>query len=163
MQEAIRDELKNSKSRYEKGMELYRQGKESINCDGLFKVCGYYEVDTDKMVCNCPDHSTRKQLCKYIFASLLFTNNRGKQTIEHLEGHSHDSNGNGAKSENEPRNGTNKSQEAQIKDFNRQTTITTRLAVLNTATEILKTHRKPVELNEVLSLASQLEIWALGN
>jgi hypothetical protein len=38
----------------------------------------------------------------------------------------------------------------------------TRLAVLNSATEILKTHRKPVELNEVLSLASQLEIWAFG-
>jgi hypothetical protein len=77
MQETLKQDLNNSKSRYEKGMEIYKSGKVSINCDGLFKVCGYYEVDTDKMVCNCPDHRTRKQTCKHIFASMLFTKNRG--------------------------------------------------------------------------------------
>ena len=53
MQETLKQELTNGKSRYEKGMELCRQGKVSINGGGLFKVCGYYEVDTDKMDCNC--------------------------------------------------------------------------------------------------------------
>jgi hypothetical protein len=37
----------------------------------------------------------------------------------------------------------------------------TRLAVLNTAIEILKTHRKPIELIDVLSLADKLKTWAL--
>jgi len=106
-QEAIREELNRSKSRYEKGLELYKQGKVSINSNGLFKVCGYYEVDTEKMTCSCPDHRTRKQTCKHIFAALLFTKNRGKEKVEHLDGYSHDSNGNSVKSEIEARNGSN--------------------------------------------------------
>ncbi len=156
MQETIIEELNGSKSRYEKGLELNKQGKVSIKNNGLFKVCGYYEVDTDKMVCNCPDHRTRNQPCKHIFASLLFTKNRGKQTIEHLDGYS-----NGCKPASEAKHTPKKLQEAHNKDLDKQATIT-RLATLNTATEILKTHRKPVELNEVLSLASRLEMWALG-
>jgi hypothetical protein len=47
-----------------------------------------------------------------------------------------------------------------IRDFSSQSTI--RLAVLNPAKAILKTYRKPIELNEVISLASQLGPWALG-
>jgi hypothetical protein len=127
MQETLKQDLNNSKSRYEKGMEIYKSGKVSINCDGLFKVCGYYEVDTDKMVCNCPDHRTRKQTCKHIFASMLFTKNRGKQTIEHLDGYSND---NGIKSnsqsssEPESKQHSNKPTEAHSKEFDRQSTIT---------------------------------------
>jgi hypothetical protein len=60
----------------------------------------------------------------------------------------------------EPKHAPNKAQEAPSKDFDKQAT-NTRLATLNTATEILKTHRKPLELADVLSLASQLETWAL--
>ncbi len=36
MQETIGEELNGSKSRYEKGLELYKQGKVSINNNGLF-------------------------------------------------------------------------------------------------------------------------------
>lgn len=161
MQETIKQELNGSKARYEKGLELYKQGKVSINGNGLFKVCGYYEVDTEKMTCSCPDYKTRKQTCKHIYASLLFTKNRGKQTVEHLNSHDNGSNGNGAKSEVESKHDPNTVQEVHNKDFDKQATIT-RLAVLNTATEILKTQRKPIELADVLSLASQLETWALS-
>ncbi len=96
MQQEIKQELNGSKSRYEKGLELYKQGKVSISSNGLFKVCGYYEVDTEKMVCSCPDYKTRKQSCKYYYAACLFQKNGGKQTIEHLEGY-----GNGSTSKNE--------------------------------------------------------------
>jgi hypothetical protein len=150
-----RTDLKASHSRYDKGMDSYKSGRVSIGSNGLFKVSGF-EVDTEKMQCDCPDHRTRKQACKHIFASLLFTKNRGKQTIEHLNGYS-----NGCKPASNGKHIPNKLQEAHNKDLDKQATIT-RLATLNTATEILKTHRKPVELNEVLSLASQLEKWALG-
>jgi hypothetical protein len=72
----------------------------SIDSNGLFKVCGYYDVDTEKMTCTCPDYRTWKETCKHLFASMLFTKNRGKQIIEGLEGFN--DNGNSAKSEIEP-------------------------------------------------------------
>lgn len=56
---------------------------------------------------------------------------------------------------------SNKPQDSPDKPFDRQSTIT-RLAVFNTATEILKTHRKPIEFGDIVSLAAQLEKWALG-
>lgn len=157
-----REELNSSKSRYEKGMELYKQGKVSIGSNGLFTVSGFYEVDIEKMQCGCPDYTTRKQACKHIFACLLFVKNRGKQRIEHLNSFGNSSTGSDSHSESnrttEPKSKDtlNKPKEAHSKDFDRQGTIT-RLAVLNTATEILKTHRKSIELSNVISLASQLE------
>jgi hypothetical protein len=154
-------ELKASRSRYDKGMELYKSGRVSIGSNGLFKVSGF-EVDTEKMQCECPDYRTRKQTCKHIYACLLFAKNRGKQVIEHLNIRTNGSNENRTKSEPKPTHTPNKAQEAHSKGFDKQATIT-RLAVLNTATEILKTQRKPIELGEVISLASQLEAWALGN
>ncbi|MGE5446222.1 MAG: hypothetical protein ACM3SR_16775 [Ignavibacteriales bacterium] len=141
-------------------MELYKSGRVSIGSDGLFRVSGF-QVDTEKMQCECPDYKTRKQTCKHLFAAMLFVKNRGKQGIEHLNGFSNDFNRNGAKSNPDPKHISNKVREAYSKDFDKQATIT-RLATLNTATEILKTHRKPIELAEVLCLASQLEQWALG-
>ncbi|MGE5443921.1 MAG: hypothetical protein ACM3SR_04875 [Ignavibacteriales bacterium] len=153
-----KNDLKSSHSRYDKGMELYKSGRVSIGSNGLFKVSGF-EVDTENMQCECPDYRTRKETCKHLFAAMLFIKNRGKQSIEHLNGFSNGSNG--ARSESETKGASNKHQESNSKDFNRQSTIT-RLAVLNTATEILKTHRKPIEFNDIISLASQLEKWALG-
>lgn len=164
-QETIKQDLNRSKSRYEKGMEIYKSGKVSINGDGLFKVCGYYEVDTGKMKCTCPDYKTRKESCKHIFASLLFTKNRGKQTIEDLNGFANGSNGKSdsqSKSELASKDTSNKSVEGRYKDFDRQSTISPRLATINSAIEALKTHRKPIELADILTLASQLEAWALG-
>jgi hypothetical protein len=156
-----RTHLKASRSRYDKGMDLYKSGRVSIGSNGFFKVSGF-EVDTEKMQCECPDYRTRKQTCKHIFTCLLFVKNRGKQTIEHLDGHSNDSSGNSTKPPVvESKHTPNKAQEANSKDFNRQATIT-RLAIINSAIEVLKTHRKPIELTEVLSLASQLETWASG-
>jgi hypothetical protein len=152
-------DLKASRSRYEKGMELYKSGRVCIGSYGFFKVSGF-QVDTEKMECECPDYRTRKQTCKHIFAAMLFLKNRGKQTIEHLNGFSKGSNG--PKSEPEPKYTPNKAQEAHSKDFNRQATITTRLAVLDTATEILKTHNKPITAESLFKVASQLEKWALG-
>ena len=112
-----REELNGSKSRYEKGMELYKQSKVSITGDGLFKVSGFYKVDTGKMQCECPDYKNNRRPCKHIFACLLFVKNRGKQTIEHLEG-------NGTKSERSDlaKEAPNKPQEGHSKDFDRQST-----------------------------------------
>lgn len=121
MQEA--QELNGNKSRYEKGLELYREGKVSIGSIGLFKVSGF-EVDTVRMQYECPDHKTRKQTCKHLFACLLFVQNRGKQQIEHLDGHCNGPNGNGAKSEPEPKHTPNKAQETHSKGFDKQATIT---------------------------------------
>jgi hypothetical protein len=152
-------ELKEGNARYEKGMELYKQGKVSITSNGMFKVNGY-EVDLRTPVrCECPDYQKRRRACKHIFAGLLFSKNRGKARVEHLDGFS---NGNGPHAENTPKNAHNKPVEAHSKDFDRQTTIT-RLAVLNTTVEILKTHGQPIELEEVFFLASRLEAWALGS
>ncbi len=119
-QETIEQELNGSKSRYEKGLELYKQGKVSIGSNGLFKVCGYYEADTERMTCSCPDYRTRKQSCKHIFASMLFSRNREKQGLEHLDGHS---NGNGSTmSYPEPRFTPNKPRVARSKGFDKQAT-----------------------------------------
>ncbi|MGE5444087.1 MAG: SWIM zinc finger family protein [Ignavibacteriales bacterium] len=147
--------LEDSKSRYEKGMGLYKSGRVSIGPNGFFKVSGF-QVDTEKMTCTCPDYRTRKEPCKHLFAAMLFVKNSGKQKIEGLNGNP----------KTEPKDTANKPVEAQKqadnKPFDRQSNIT-RLAVLNTATEILKTHGKPVELTDVVSIASQLEQWALGS
>lgn len=153
-------DLKASRSRYDKGLELYKSGRVSIGANGFFKVSGF-EVDTEKMQCECPDYRTRKQTCKHLFAAMLFVKNRGKQTIEHLNGHSNDSNGNGVKPEFESKHTPNKAQEAHSKDFDKRASNYTGLAVINSAIELLKTHKKPIELNEVLSLAFRLEQWAL--
>ena len=80
-----------------------------------------------KWTVTVPDNRTRKQPCKHIFASLLFSKNRGKQTIEHLDGHSN-GNGNGiksnsqSKSEPESKQHSNKPIEAHSKEFDRQST-----------------------------------------
>jgi uncharacterized Zn finger protein len=146
-------------------MELYKQGKVSIGSNGLFKINGF-EVNTGKMQCNCPDNTSRMQPCKHIFACLLFVKNRGKQKIEQLDSHGNSSTGSDSHSESnrtvkpKSKDALSKPVEAHNKDFDRQFTIT-RLATLNTATEILKTHRKPIELTDVVSIASQLEQWAL--
>lgn len=160
--------LKDSKSRYDKGMELYKQGKVRIAPNGLFKVSGYYEADTEKMTCTCPDYRTRKEACKHLFAAMLFVKNRGKQTIEDLPGFTWvdeirdmPSSFDKPKLEGGAKELSNKPQEAHSKKFDRQATIT-RLAVLNTATEVLKTHSKPIEFSDIVSLAAQLETWALG-
>jgi SWIM zinc finger len=145
--------LNDSKSRYEKGMRLYEEGKVKIRSNGLFKVSGYYDTDPENMTCGCPDYKKRKEACKHLFAAMLFVKNRGRVTIENLEGFN--GNGNGS---------THKAVESAKdapKHLDRQSTIT-RLAVLNTATEILKTHRKAIDTAEVISFASQLERWALG-
>jgi hypothetical protein len=69
-----------------------------------------------------------------------------------ISGRSNSFNGNGVKRG-----------EAHYKDFSRQATYhNPRLTVLNTAVELLKTHRRPMELAEVISLASQRETWALS-
>ncbi len=53
--ETIREELNGSKSRYEKGFELYKQGKVFF-AKGLYKVNGY-EVDLRSPVkCECPNY-----------------------------------------------------------------------------------------------------------
>ncbi|MGE5444571.1 MAG: SWIM zinc finger family protein [Ignavibacteriales bacterium] len=82
-----------SKSRYEKGRGLYKSSRVSIGSNGLFKVSGYYEVDTERMTCTCPDYKTRKEACKHLFAAMLFVKNRGKQRIEDLEGFNGNGNG----------------------------------------------------------------------
>jgi hypothetical protein len=149
-----RTDLKASHSRYDKGMDLYKSGRVSIGANGFFKVSGF-EVDTEKMQCECPDYRTRKQTCKHIFAAMLFVKSRGKQTIEHLDDHNNGFNGDGANPVTQSKHTHNKLQEANSKEFNRQATIT-RLAVINSAIELLKTHRKPIELCKSLTLKVDL-------
>lgn len=145
MNETTKQELNGSKSRYEKGLELYKAGKVSIGNKGLSKVSGYCDVDTEKMTCTCcPDYKGRKEPCKHLFAAMLFVKNRGKQIIEGLENsHAGIKNGSGANPQPESKEVPDKPQEAHSKEFDRQATYITRLAVLNTATEILKIHRNP--------------------
>jgi hypothetical protein len=66
------------------------------------------------------------------------------------------------KSENTPQNAPNKPLESPSKDFDKQRVITYRLAVINSAVEMLKTHPSPIEPEEVIFVASCLEKWALG-
>lgn len=89
-------ELKASSRRYDKRVELYKSGRVSIGSNSLFKV-SRFAMDTEKIQCDCPDYRTLKQTCKHIFICFLFAKNRGKQTIEQLDDHSNDSNGNSAK------------------------------------------------------------------
>ncbi|MGE5445793.1 MAG: hypothetical protein ACM3SR_14565 [Ignavibacteriales bacterium] len=158
--------LKDSKSRYDKGMGLYKEGKVKVSSNGLFKISGYYECDPEKMTCTCPDYRTRKEACKHLFAAMLFVKNRGRTVIQDLDGFTwvdeiRDMPSSYDKPKPEAKDTSDKPTEAPTKPFDRQSTIT-RLAVLNTATEILKTHSKPIEFNDIVSLAAQLEQWALG-
>ena len=68
-------------SRYEKGMELHKSGRVSTGSNGLFKVSDIYEVDTERMACDCPDYKTRKRTCKHIFVCLVLTKNRGSRLL----------------------------------------------------------------------------------
>jgi hypothetical protein len=128
-------ELKASRSRYDKGMELYTSGRVSIGPNVLFKV-SRFEVDTEKMQCECPDYRTRKQTCKHIFAFLLFVKHRRKERIEHLDEANccyvttiSNGNDNGIKSDPqsksypESKHTSNKPQEAHSKDFYKQATL----------------------------------------
>jgi hypothetical protein len=121
-EQKAREELNGSKFRYEKGLELYKQGKVSIGSNGLFKVSGF-EVDTGRMKCECPDYKTRRQPCKHIFASLLFVKNRGKQRIENLEGFSNGANSKESISQPESKDASSKLVEGH-KDHDRQSIIT---------------------------------------
>ncbi|HEX3034669.1 MAG TPA: SWIM zinc finger family protein [Thermodesulfobacteriota bacterium] len=133
--------LNGSKERWIRGQELYKSGAVTIGRDGCFHVNSYL-VDVEKVWCECPDYQHRKQPCKHFYAVRAFQKY--------------------GKPEASSENGSEKQMKANNKNFDKQTTITTRLAVLNTATEILKTHQRPVVLEELLSLAEKLEIWALG-
>lgn len=128
-------------------MGLYKSGRVSTGSDGFFKVSGF-QVDTEKMQCECPDYRTRKETCKHLFAATLFVKNREKETIEDLESISVNGKGSARKDVGSTKD--------THKPLERQSSIT-RVAVLNTATEILKTHRKRIELADVVSIASQLE------
>lgn len=96
----------------------------------------------------CPDYKTWKDSCKHLFAAMLFIKNTGKQTTEGLNGF----NGNVAHAvqsdlapERQTESKENVSKLAQCnvphlepKPFDRHRMVT-RLAVLNTATDIAKT------------------------
>jgi hypothetical protein len=119
----------------------------SIGPNGLFNVSGF-QVNTEKTLCNCPDYQNRHEPCKHYFAAREFQKNGCKVDLELTQETACGKSGlSGKRVETR---------------FDKQSTIT-RLAVLNTATEMLKTHRKAIELNEVVFLACQLEKWALGN
>lgn len=81
----VTTDLRSSRSRYDKGMELYKSSRVSIFSNGFFRVSGF-QVDTEKMQCDCPDYRTRKQTCKHLFAALLFVKNQGMKIIEDLPG-----------------------------------------------------------------------------
>ncbi len=132
------------KARYEKGMALYKQGKVSIGEDGYYKVNGF-RVDTERVRCECPDYQNRKEACKHYFAACFFQKNGCKVVKDSTPVNTCGKRGTSGKRS----------------ESNRQEVIT-RLAVLNTATEILKTHRKPIEIKEVVILASKLEGWAIA-
>lgn len=175
--------LEEGKARWERGQELYKAGAVKIGADGYFHVNGF-KVDTDTIRCECKDFTFRKKACKHIYASIAYQkarqngNGNGSTPKDNGKGNG---NGNGANgkepmdwiteisnmpsSYDKPQPGikepSDKAKQGPGKALDRQATIT-RLAVLNTATEVLKTHRKPIELTEILSLASELEAWALG-
>lgn len=157
-----KQELEKDKARWEKGQELYKAGAVRIGENGYFQVNGY-NCDPDHISCDCPDFQFRKKPCKHIYASQAY---RKARFNANTNGSTHKANGNGngstPKSEGSSKDIPNKPKEGYSKDFDKQATIT-RLAVLNTAVELLKTHRKPIELTDIISLASQLEQWALGN
>src|SRR5574340_659609 len=99
------------------------------------------------MRCKCPDNAHTKRACKHIFASLAYIKAR------------YNGNGNvGAPKDLERDKNNSRPKGDNSKNFDRQSTIT-RLAVLNTATEILKTYRQPIELEDVFSLARELHAW----
>jgi hypothetical protein len=149
--------LPSDRARYERGLELCRQGRVSIAPNGDFLVNGYL-VDTERVKCECPDHKTWKGVCKHYYAARVFQ----KNGCNVVNGKVHTNvNGNGTKSAIEPKHTTNNVQ-AHYKGFDRQATIT-RVAVLNTATEILKTHNRQISFDDVVALAGRLEAWALGS
>lgn len=121
------------------------------------KVSGL-QVHTEKMQCEWPDYKTRKEPCKHLFAAMLLVKDRGEQTVEHLEGFNETDIGTTKPESKEP---SHNLKEVHSNECHRQATIT-RVAVINSAIELLKTHRKPIELTDVLSLTSQPEQWALG-
>jgi hypothetical protein len=66
-----------------KGIGLYKSGRVSICPNGLFKVSGF-EVDTERVQCECPDDKTRKESCEHLFTAMLFVKNRGKEGLNTL-------------------------------------------------------------------------------
>jgi hypothetical protein len=77
--------LKDSKSRYDKRMGLYKSGCMFIGSYGFFKV-SEFQVYSQKIKYEFPGYKTRKGACKHLLATMLFIKNRGKQTIEDLPG-----------------------------------------------------------------------------
>jgi hypothetical protein len=67
-------------------MESYRDGNVKLGSNGLFKVSGYYEADTERMTCSCPDYKTRKEACQHLFTAKLFVKNRNRTVIQDLDG-----------------------------------------------------------------------------
>src|SRR5919108_53874 len=65
-------ELQQSKARYLRGIELYKEGKVSITSNGLYKVNGYRVDLSTPIECECPDFTNRHQACKHIYAAKMF-------------------------------------------------------------------------------------------
>ncbi len=103
--------------------------------------CVTYEVVppgiTGTMHCECPDrkHNLKDaELCKHLYAARHYAEaNREALAM----------------------------QQPEPKPLTKDDRIT-RLATLNTATAILQSHNKPIELRDVIELATQLEMWAHG-
>jgi SWIM zinc finger len=68
-------ELKESKTRYEKALELYRSGAVSIGEDGYFRVLGF-RVDVERVTCDCADYQKYKQPCLHYYAACFFQKKR---------------------------------------------------------------------------------------
>jgi hypothetical protein len=103
------------------------------------------------MRCKCPDNAHTKRPCKPIFAALAYIRARYNGDVNV-----------GAHKDVELVKNNPRPKGDYGKKLDRQSTIT-RLAVLNTATEILKSQQQPVSFDEVVALAGRLEVWALGD
>ena len=143
-------ELEQSKARYLRGIELYKEGKVSITKDGLYKVNGYLVDLSTPIECECPDFTNRHNACKHIYAAKMFDKERMKTLSEK-----------NTNSENSPSNTHENQLEANSEAFS-QERVNTRVALIGHVVELLKTHPNPVEFEEVLFLVSRLEKWALG-
>ena len=143
-------DLEQSKARYLKGIELYKEGKVSITSSGLYKVNGYLVDLRTPIECECPDFTNRHEACKHIFAAKQYDKHRGKVEVTK-----------DSKPENSPQNTPENQLKGNREAFS-QERVNTRVSLIDSAIEMLKTHGHPIEPEEVFFLASRLEKWALG-
>jgi len=144
-----------SGTREEKGREIFAMGAVREIGSGLYRVKDY-RVDMRNVECDCEDKKFNLkdgEPCKHLYAAKLFieAHDQAAAKAEPFYSKKIMTYKTGGDAQKAAPKGTAQA----VKSFDKET----RMAAVNSAVAILSTHNEPITFDQVVELASQLELW----